>query len=194
MREMVASLNAGSRQRYFPRRPGRKTTAAASTNRIPSTTGNTQMACRVENAKIVSAGSCMPMPPNTPVMLGPMTVRPQKRQHHRNQKRHEHHDQRIGHHAFQPRPDVALALEIIRQHRQRAGQIAAFDADQNHALVKFRQLARLRARRPSACLWRGRLRAIAIRRASCPGAFPRRAAAARLQAECRRAASRRAAG
>ena len=48
-------------------------TDATIKNRTPSTTGNTQMTCRVEKTKMVNFGSPIPMPPNTFSMDGPIT-------------------------------------------------------------------------------------------------------------------------
>ncbi len=73
MRETVASLNAGNRHRNFPRSAGRKTIEAMSKNKTPSVTGNTQMACKVDNARMVAPGILIPMPPNMSPKLGPMT-------------------------------------------------------------------------------------------------------------------------
>ena len=73
MREMVASLNAGSRHRNFPRIPGRKTIDAMNKNKMPSNVGNTQMVRKVANANIVAPGSIIPMPAKTSLNAGPMT-------------------------------------------------------------------------------------------------------------------------
>ena len=101
---------------------------------------------------------------------------PREVEHQGNEKRGEKHQRRIHHQSLQPRPKIVLALIVVGQEGERAGQVVAPGAGQEQAP------------RPAACLWPGRPPAFPIPTAACPGACRRTTGATRLRAGCRRAA------
>src|SRR5579862_1305077 len=71
-REMLASLNAGNRQRNFSRNTGRKIIASPNKNKEANATGKIQIRSKIASADSVILGRCIYQPPYMPSMDGPM--------------------------------------------------------------------------------------------------------------------------